>query len=340
MAGVFSKMISSDDDVSFRSIFSPTTSSTPRKIAANSKNPREIISNNTSKINVKAKWTNGYTNNLSRGSPKDNKILLDSLIENPSLAASVETDIKIDQRKKRLSSLKSESSYRSISSAFQNQEHSLKVVLADFKVIDRSFHSKSTIMNIILSTKSTCLCCCKNLHRHCLQEMCAQEIHNYDLNDNDPFQEFLPAYNLIKDIRSHYFLKYKNDIENDVRDKIKEELSQQKLSANRKGEQRIKLDYWLSSPTLKAKKFLVCKEVFCAVYGLSRFVLKRLIKEAKQNVTNSSKSFGTIGKNFVVSLDVARRVKTTRIQKGKSFTNSDYAAIVMPNTTSYKKVWF
>jgi hypothetical protein len=148
-------------------------------------------------------------------------------------------------------------------------------------------------------------------------------------------QTYLPAYDLIKEIRSRYLINnHKSKIEDDVRNIIRDNLTLFQSDQSKKGKDRVNLKYFLESST--KKKFPVCKSVFCDVYAISKTALKRLIREAKNNIINSSKSYG--GRNFSVSLDIARRIKTKSKATGKPISNQKFAALVIPNTTAYKKV--
>jgi hypothetical protein len=371
MSGVHSKMMSFPED-SFTSFLSSIGSLTPRKIVSENKNPRQemfssnnndnVITNSSSKKKKKSKWSEGFKtlsskhnhNNSNDISQDKSSSFLDEAIENPSLCASVETDIKIDNRKKRLSTLKSDGSYQSMSSALDKKRKQAYVNLTDFRFISKSFYSRTNILNLVLTAgkqeeesvgvvSSFRICsCCNHLDGgiSCLKSICEQKKGDYILNDQDNvFENILPAYNVIKDIRSAYLLKKRVDIENDVRKILKNEMTLQKAIGVKKGVKRIKLDYYLE--TKSKEKFLVCKNVFGAVYGISQYVLKRLIREAKANETETGsdsvkKSFG---RKFSISLDIARRIKDKRKSKGKPLSNKEYAAIIIPNTSGYKKVY-
>jgi hypothetical protein len=358
MAGVCSKMDNTDlfsSDKLFGSIFNNELLKNTRNLVDENKNPREFMTNrdnnNSShkKKSRKNKWTEGYkTISLSN---KDT--LLDEVLDNPSLCAAVETDVKMDNRKRKLSTLKSDYSYKKVSDSMKRKEKSVN--LNDFKAISKDFWSRTTILQLILSSqkgvekekkssspsqkqagserKSLCSCCQKNSGISCFQNICDTKIKDYILNDNDPFQTFLPIYDVIKDIRKRYVLKFKSDIEDDVRAIIKDQLALFKLDKKKIGESRFKLNYFLE--TSSREKFPVCRSIFCEVYGISKSVMKRLVREAKSNITNSSKPFG---KKFSIPLDVARRIKTNAKAKGKPLSSSDYAALIIPNTTAYKKV--
>ena len=113
----------------------------------------------------------------------------------------------------------------------------------------------------------------------------------------------------------------------------------QKAIGVKKGVKRIKLDYYLEAKS--KEKFLVCKNVFGAVYGISQHVLKRLIREAKANETGTESDSvkKTFGRKFSIGLDIARRIKDKRKLKGKPLSNKEYSAIIIPNTNGHKKVY-